>query len=706
MALLANPQNRRDAIIQDYRDKHSCDGSVLVCRKYPKQVKNKNGCLVFDDKGNPTMYSKWYEAKRTTNSEKMYVYDSYIFSENNKNDVYCTLNGFPLDFSPVIKKDKDGNEKLTLRALERLAYFTGYYLDFDHIIIHELAKSKKVPPEIVNEVLSYKEKIVEILSSYFANDYGMPVITFTGGGYGFYIKIKPLPVNEENAKLYMAIWEALYKKFNEIFSSLLGVFENDHSVLDLVRVIRITGTYNSKSDVYSEYVARYGNEDTNEIYEYGIEEIIDLYDLKFDVVENEKKVSHSPLQRREEKKREEREEKTSNPISKESILKCINDPSSSIPEYIQEGNIIHPTKWYVGYVNDKQVGKYLELSIASLDYLQRNNQLTRNNALFMIACLKTEIEYSKYQYATLEEVSEEVQELIVAYIVDINNGLNNPLGEEELTSLLYSALKNIYHFRKKDTIQKYLNLSDVEFENIGWLDKKKKEEQKVENNKVLTDIDKKAIRLYLQGLSDAKVGKQLGLPKLKIIRLRQRLGVTDRTIKYEDIDFEGNRRHLKNKTNKQKEVSTIVARNTIPEEKVAKRFPIKYRDFFVSPIRSYSYFVKHNYNYAHLKNREKQELIKAYYLNKNNYMRVLGIRSIEDQHKQLNYLHNAMNEKLNLYGNIKEIKKRGYAPEDLGRVGRVTLGYWDDYGVLHEVDVSEQELFKPHYGEHLKDRVV
>lgn len=567
MARLRNPQNRIDAMRQDYRDKHSIGGSVLVCRKYPAQV-IKDGNLVFDKEGNPIPYVGWFEAKGLTNNECSYINSSKFFSEEKKNDCYCSLNTFPYNYTPLMKLDeKSGQMKPSYRVGEKLAYLTGFYLDFDHKGIHNLAKSKKVPSlETIKEVHSYKEQIIQILEAQFESDYGMPMVTMTGGGYGFFIKIKPIEATKENRAIYLALWEKLYLKFNEILTNFLDVFENDHSVIDVVRVIRISGTYNSKSETFAEYVARYGNATTNEIYEYRLEDLISLYRLDEIVVEDAKEVTHSPLQKREEEKKEKEKEKDKEKVKtsplKENILTNINNPSNNIPNYIQNGNIIFPTRWYQHYVNDKQIGKYLEFSIQSLNYLNENGSLTRNNALFLIACLKTELEYAKYHFIRLEDVIDKVKESIIVDILELNNTLTNPLEEEELITLLNSALQNQYHFRKYETVQKFLNLNDDEFKNLGWKEKEEKERGKKERNNAASEIDKEVVRLYLSGLSDAKIGKALGIAKITSIRIRERLGVTNRTIRFEDINFEGNKRHLKNKTNNQMQSLTICENNS------------------------------------------------------------------------------------------------------------------------------------------------
>ena len=707
MARLQNPQNRIDAIRQDYRDKHNLpNSSVLVCRKFDKQVINKNGQKVFDENGKPVTYKGWYEAKNLTVSEGMYVHNSLTFSETNRNDCYCTLNSFPGDYSPVIQETKSGKKVASYRAVERLAYLTGFYLDFDHKAIHTMAKKQQVPVELVEEVKGYEEQIVKALEDCFASDYGMPVISFTGGGYGFYIKIKPLEATEENMQLYMVVWEKLYQKFNTMLEDFLDVFENDHSVLDFVRVIRITGTYNSKTGTHSYFVGRYGDAETGEIYEYSIEDLVSLYhleEIEANLLENQKKVTHSPLQKREEKKEERKAKSTS---SNQTIANHILTNSNNIPDYIQKDNVLYVTKWYQEYVDEKQLRKYIELSIQSLEYLDGRNEVNRNNSLFLIACLKTEVEYSKYGCYIFEEVSDDVKEYVIDYIIELNNNLSIPLEDDELIILINSALKNIYHFRKLETIQKFLNLSDVEFDELGWLDKQKKEKQKKENNNALTKLDKEVIKLYLSGLSDEKIGKELNISKRTSIRIRERLGVKDRTIKYEDVDFEGNKRHLKHKTNSETTNNqTIYEKNLIQEEKIVKMFPIKYKVFFQSPITSYSYFVNHNYEYKVLGNTIKRELIKAYYRNLNCYMQKIGVRSIEERDGQLLYLRNAMNEKMNLSGNIEAIRDNEEAAKQLRSGKLTTMIMYKEDGTKIETQVTFMDIYKPVFGEHLQTGV-
>lgn len=278
MARLCNPENNIEAIRQDYQDKHAAGGAVLVCRKYDMQVRNKAKKCVFDKDGNPVTFKNWYEAKSLTKNEEKYVEESYCYSENRKNDCYCTLNSFPTNCEPVIRETRTGHAT-SYRVASKISYLTGLYLDFDYVAIHEVAKKHQAPSDMVENVLGYADVIIKTLEDYFSSDFGMPVISYTGGGYGFYIPLKPLEATEENKALYMTVWEKLYQRFNALFEGILGVFENDHSVLDFVRVIRITGTYNSKTGTYSRYIGRYGNSDTNEVYKYNLNELVDLYHL-------------------------------------------------------------------------------------------------------------------------------------------------------------------------------------------------------------------------------------------------------------------------------------------------------------------------------------------------------------------------------------------------------------------------------------------
>lgn len=572
MAKLKNPQNNREAIRQDYRDKHaSGGGAVLVCRKYDKQVKDKKGKLVFDKSGNPVMtHNNWFEAKGLTKNEEKYIYNSYHHSEHKKNDCYCTINSFPTDCEPDIKETKTGHST-SYRSVEKLGHLTGFYIDFDHKKIHGLAKKQQVTAEMVEEVLSYADFIVATLEAYFPGDFGMPIISCTGGGYGFYWKIRPMEATEENKALYMEIWEKLYRRFNSLFEEILDIFENDHAVLDYVRVIRITGTYNSKTGTYSKYIGRYGNEEANEVYEYGLEEISNLYHLdEISKEPNTSLVSHSPLQNKKEQKEEKKE---NSPKEQEALGLAITYSS-----YSKKGNIAYPRKWYQGYANSKQLGRYLALAVKSLEYLDNQGNLQRNNALFLVACFVTEIEYAKcgegsfYKYG---KISKEARRAVIEYILELNDSLTNPLEDEEIENLLKSALSDMYHFRKRATIQKFLNLTDEEFADLGWLDKQKAEQAKLERNASLTDLDKEVIRLYFSGLSDAKIAKELNIPKLQSVRIRQRLGVTDRGMKFEAVDFDGRKRHLKHKT----PLETPFMRS-LADSKIYPGSDLMCRDFF------------------------------------------------------------------------------------------------------------------------------
>lgn len=537
------PPNNLAAIRQDYRDKHNSNGGgVLLCRKYPpRQVIDKeSGQPVIDKAGNPVMWCPWYDGKELTVNETKYVNANHWFSEEKHNDCYATINHFPIEYPPEVFWAM--NEGGTYRTSDNLAYLTGFYLDFDHRKIHDVAKNQQAPAELVQEALSYAELIEQTLVDYLPDDYGMPVITYTGGGFGFYFKIRPIPATTENKARHMEIYEKLYRRFSILFAELLNVFENDHKVVGSERVIRVTGTYNSKTGAYAQYIARYGNATTDEVYQYSLSDIYDLYRLnqiKIDVdpAENDKPnaclVKDSPLQKKKREKRGEKEEQGS------------SQAVQAAPAYAQRGNVAYPTKWYQGWVNAKQLGKYLELSVKSLEYLDSQGALQRNNALFLIACLKTELELAKYGYYILDQSPQIWARNIISYVANINDSLTTPLEEEELDALLNSALTNKYHFRRRDKIQQFLNLTDAEFSSLGWMDKQKKEAQKQERNNVLTDLDKDVVKLYLSGLSDAKIATALGITKRTSINIRQRLGVTDRSAKWENIDFEGNKRHIK-----------------------------------------------------------------------------------------------------------------------------------------------------------------
>lgn len=544
MARLQLPQNNLDAIKQDYMDKHaSAGGAVLVCRKYdrPRMV---DGKPLLDKAGNPIMKRDWYEGKDLTTNESEYVRKSHYPSEKNHNDCYATLNHFPTEYTPEIFKSMHKGQDEKYRSADNVEYLTGYYLDFDHRAIHSLAKNQQAT-ELVQDALGYADQIVATLADYLPSDFGMPVISYTGGGYGFYFRLKPLEATEENKAQYMAVWEQLYQRFSLLFGEILDAFENDHAVLDFSRVIRITGTYNDKTGAFARYIARYGNAATNEVYMYKLDEIVDLYHLD-DIKEepNSCLVTTFPLpkEKREKREKKENEPKESNGLGP-ALVPCVDLSSQS--SYARKGNVAYPTKWYQGFANAKQLGRYLELSTKSLEYLDSRGALQRNNALFLIACLKVEIEYAKYGHYILGEVCGKLQSDICNYILDLNNSLSAPLDDDECAGLINHALTNQYHFRRRDTIQKILNLTDAEFESLGWLDKQRKEEQGKERINALTDQDKDVVKLYLDGLSDAKIAEKLHITKRQSIRIRQRLGVTDRSVKWEDIDFEDNKRYAR-----------------------------------------------------------------------------------------------------------------------------------------------------------------
>lgn len=572
MAKLKNPPTNLEAIRQDYRDKHSSGGALFAGHKYNRQVRNKDGKFIFEKDGSPKMYRPYVQLKQLIINEDMYIKESFKYSEQYKNDCYCSINSFPPD--------------CTARTADNVAYLTGFYIDFDNRKIHDVAKNQQAPePELVEEALSYADFIVETLEAYFQGDFGMPVISYTGGGYGFYFPLKPIEATTENKAKYMEVWEKLYQRFNILFKEILDVFENDHAVLDYVRVIRITGTYNDKTGAFARYIARYGNEGTNEIYEYSLDKIASLYHLD-EITSKEESNTHlvslAPLPKKREKK-----EKAPKPKVAVNPKGALN-PSSYTK---QDSNILHPIKWYQGFTNDKQIGKYLELATTSLWYLGEQGTLQRNNALFLIACLETEIAYAHYgnRLFSWNKVAERVQREIVDDMIEKNDCLSEPLEDYEFAAILNHALTNNYHFRKLETIQKFLNLTDEEFAELGWMDGKKRREQWQEHSNELTELDKEVIRLYLDGLSDAKIAKELGIPKLQSIRIRKRLGVMDRDMKYEDVDFDGNKRHLLNKTHRVPSAEEMEIRlladkvQRIGDSLICDISPMRFRDFWGKP---------------------------------------------------------------------------------------------------------------------------
>ncbi|MCH5338508.1 MAG: hypothetical protein J1E03_06995 [Acetatifactor sp.] len=285
---LKNPKDNLAAIHMDYKDKHPVEGSVVMGRKFDAITYNENGEMVIDKiKNKAVTHRQFCELQKLIPSEAEYVRLSHFPSEKKHNDCYATINSFQLEYEPEIEiktrifDGKESKKKVKhYRLADKLAYLTGFYLDFDHRKIHEIAKSHQAPPDLAKEVLSYAAYIVETLESYLPSDFGMPVISMTGGGYGFYLPLKPLPATSENIELYKMVHEKLYRRFNSLFAELLEVFDHDHSVVgDIVRVIRITGTYNWKTSVFAEYIARYGNEEGGEVYRYHLEELVELYRL-------------------------------------------------------------------------------------------------------------------------------------------------------------------------------------------------------------------------------------------------------------------------------------------------------------------------------------------------------------------------------------------------------------------------------------------
>lgn len=257
----------------------------------------------------------------------------------------------------------------------------------------------------------------------------------------------------------------------------------------------------------------------------------------------------------------------------------IDAAKSSASAYTNRNDIIYPTKWYQGYANEKLLGNYLDLSIRSLEHLDNQGSVNRNDALFLIACLKTEIEYAKYGYLIFGQVSEKVQNDIATYIANLNNSLTVPLEDNELAALIKSALQNKYHYRAKDAIQKKLNLTDEEFADLGWMEKQRKEAEQRERVNAAIELDKEVIRLWLSDFSDAKIAAKLGITKRTSINIRQRLGVTDRSVRFDDVDFEGNKRHSTDRTK-------FVSERVAAQEKVYRYedgTPIRYSDFFDRP---------------------------------------------------------------------------------------------------------------------------
>lgn len=709
MAELALPKTNYEAILMDYRDKHEGrPGFTSMARKF-SIPKRKDKQEVLDTNGDVVTTRTFYTVRQQVVKSVQYVNAIEGYSQNPfYNDCYASVNHFGTE-TKSWKRDK-GN----------LSSLNGFFFDFDSKEIHEYAKNqealpmrdrRKAPKEMVDRVYSYKEEIIKVLRENLLDDFGMPVVTFTGGGFALYFPLNPIKATKKNQEAYMQVWNQLYERLSELFADLLGVFENDHTVVDVVRVMRVAGTYNYKTGTYAEYVARYGSEETGEVYRYDLEDIVRLYYLDGITVKNEKKVSHSLLLKKEKEKREEKEEASI--LNREkSVAKYVVENYENIQEYkpikefVKKDNTYYVTKWFQEYVNIPQITTYIQNSIKSMEYKDSNGTLERNNALFMIACFKTEIEYAKYGCYIFDEVEGDVKESIVEYVYELNESLHSPLEDDEFYTLMKSALSNQYHFRKYETMQKFLGLTSEEFSNLGWMKNQENEASKKERSEEDVELDKKAMKLYLSGMSDEKVGKQLGIPKLKVVRTRKRLGVTNRSIKFKEIDFEGNRRHLKHKTNEQKPLTTICERNTIPEEQVVKRFPKKYSEFFASPIESITYFVKHNEKYSNLSNREKQEVIKAYYINKRRYMVALGIGTPEAQQSQLRFLRKSTNHRDNLAGNVAAILENESAASQFRSGKLATLTIFGSDGKEVVTQVTEQDLYRAVYGEHLNDRVV
>ena len=551
---LKNPVNSKDVIRQDYRDKHASEGSVLLCRKYDHELKVKGEDSSYevkkDKNGNPIIIKgDWFEAKELTVNEDQYVRSNHFFSEKKQNDCYSTMNHFPTDYPPEVFKEMNGGG--TYRTAANLAYLVGYYIDFDFIPIHKIAKEQQASTELVEEVLGYAEVVIRKLEGYLPSDFGMPIVTYTGGGLGFYFPIKPLKATKENVERYMEVYEKLHRRFSTLFAEL-EVFENDHKVVGSERVIRVTGTYNSKVGTCSRYIARYGKDyaQYGEVYKYSIGDIVELYHLdEITVAKNEESntslVSLSPSLNKREKRREEAKLKECGKALPKKGDKAPG-PSVDLPsQYKSDGNTLYPTKWYHSYVNPKQMNRYLELSVKSVEYLDNKGTLNRNNALFLITCLLKELELAKYGYKTLGDNPHVWSLNITSYVTEVNDSLTDPLDDEELDRIIKSAFRHQYNFRKREAFQEFLSLTDEEMEELGWLDKQRKEEAKKERSKADVELDKEVIRLWLSGLSDAKIAKELGIPKLKSKRIRERLGVKGRDIKIEDIDFEAHRRHIK-----------------------------------------------------------------------------------------------------------------------------------------------------------------
>ena len=146
--------------------------------------------------------------------------------------------------------------------------------------------------------------------------------------------------------------------------------------------------------------------------------------------------------------------------------------------------------------------------------------------------------------------------------IEINNKMEEPLTQYELKSAikhidehiedkgLYIHGDGVFVFKPETIISKnWLDIPEEKARDYGFFDNKIKKEEAEINKNINTLRDKEIAKLYLSGEGYKNIAKHLP-EELKcsastVKRTIERLGIKDRTIKFEKINFNENRKYVR-----------------------------------------------------------------------------------------------------------------------------------------------------------------
>lgn len=177
--------------------------------------------------------------------------------------------------------------------------------------------------------------------------------------------------------------------------------------------------------------------------------------------------------------------------------------------------------------------------------------------------------------------------------IELNNGMEEPLTAYELKSAIIHTdehMENKDWYRKAlhgdgcfifrpETIisDKWLNIDEETAIKCGFFDNKIRKEKIEENKKLDTLRDKEVARLYLSGLGYKKIvnslSKEYKCSASTVKRTIERLGIKERNISLEDIEFNENKKYAKHSfgvpkvTKLEKEVFKVKSKKEISDNK-------------------------------------------------------------------------------------------------------------------------------------------